>query len=55
MPKQSTRHKYKTRRERNRETNRIVRILLIGGGVFLLLMLIRNGRDIYNYLRTSVF
>ena len=55
MPKQSTRHKYRTRREKNKETKRIARILLIGAAVFVLLMLLRNGRDIYNYLRTSVF
>ncbi|WP_157500901.1 hypothetical protein [Lewinella sp. 4G2] len=52
MPKQSTRHKYKSRREKDAERFRIGRILGYGLLIFAILMLIRNWEDYYNYLRT---
>ncbi|OAV43562.1 hypothetical protein A3850_003210 [Lewinella sp. 4G2] len=52
VPKQSTRHKYKSRREKDAERFRIGRILGYGLLIFAILMLIRNWEDYYNYLRT---
>ena len=51
MAKQSTRHKYRTRREKNKETSRIAKILLWGGVALVVLLLVRNWREVYNYLR----
>ncbi|NJC27576.1 hypothetical protein [Neolewinella antarctica] len=51
MPKQSTRHKYQTRREKSAERSRVIRILLIGALVFAVLILFRNWDKIYRYFK----
>jgi len=51
MPKQSTRHKYKSRRERNVETAQKARTLLIFGVILGGLLLIYYWRDIWNYFK----
>ena len=52
MAKQSTRHTYKSRREKNEETSRVTKILLYGGIVLAVLMVLYKWDDIYFYLRT---
>lgn len=51
-PRQSTRHKYRTRREKNAATARTVRLVLLGVALVVIVLLVANWRDIYNYLRT---
>lgn len=52
MPKQSTRHKYRSRRERRSVFGRYLRI----GGLLLLLVVlvavIADWRDLWNYYKT---
>ncbi|WP_168797637.1 hypothetical protein [Neolewinella litorea] len=55
MGKQSTRHRYRTRREKNQAVARIARILLIGGVVFFLLLLIKNWREWWAYYKTYFY
>ncbi|MEM9526512.1 MAG: hypothetical protein AAGA31_07875 [Bacteroidota bacterium] len=51
MPKQSTRHKYKTRRERNAETAKKAKIILLFVVIIGVLLLIRNWREWYAYFK----
>ena len=52
MPRQSTRHQYKSRREKNAVTARYARLIALGVGLFLLGMLLYNSRDLYYYYVT---
>ncbi|MTB52048.1 hypothetical protein [Lewinella sp. W8] len=55
MPRQSTRHKYKSRRERNAETAKKAKLLLLFGGILALLLLIKNWREYYAWLKTYFY
>ena len=55
MAKQSTRHRYKSRREKNAETARVTKLLLLFGGIFLLLILLKNWRSYWAYLETFFY
>ncbi|MEO0733592.1 MAG: hypothetical protein AAFZ52_12205 [Bacteroidota bacterium] len=52
MPNQSTRHKYKSRRERNAETAKKAKILLLFGVILAILLLIYYWPDLWAYYRT---
>ena len=52
MPRQSTRHNYRSRREKNALTARYARLVGLGVLIFLLGMLLYNGRDLYHYYVT---
>lgn len=52
MPKQSTRHRYRSRRERNAQSARYARLIGLGVLLVLLFLLINNWSDLYNYYRT---
>lgn len=45
MPKQSTRHSYKTRRERNAVVARKTKIILLFAGILLILLFLRSWRE----------
>lgn len=55
MPKQSTRHSYKSRRERNAETGKKARIILIFAVILGVLMLLRNWREHYAWIKTYFY
>ena len=52
MGKQSTRHRYRSRGEKNREVVRVVRIVSWGLLVLFVLLLLKNGREWWVYYRT---
>ncbi|MEL7162773.1 MAG: hypothetical protein AAFN92_18590, partial [Bacteroidota bacterium] len=52
MPKQSTRHKYKSRRERNAETKQKAKTLLLFGAILGILLIIYYWDDWWAYYRT---
>ena len=52
MPKQSTRHRYRTRREKNARAARTARLLFWFGLAFLLLLLVKNWREYWAWLKT---
>ncbi|MBC6996297.1 hypothetical protein QWY85_19780 [Neolewinella lacunae] len=52
MPRQSTRHKYKSRRERNAEVSKKAKTILLFALILFVLLLLRNWRDHYAYLKT---
>ena len=52
MARQSTRHKYKTRREKNAGVARTTRILLLAAALLTLLLLLKNWREYYDHWRT---
>ena len=52
MPKQSTRHSYKSRREKNTETSRVVTILLWGAVALAVMMALYRWDDIAFYFKT---
>jgi len=52
MPKQSTRHKYKSRRERNVIAGRRFKQFLFFAILFAVLLLLRGWRDLYEYYQT---
>ena len=45
MPKQSTRHSYKTRRERNAVVAKKTKIILLFAGILIVLLFIRSWRE----------
>lgn len=51
MPKQSTRHTYRTRRERNANVAKKTRIILIFVAILAALLLIRSWEDISLWLK----
>jgi hypothetical protein len=55
VPRQSTRHKYKSRRERNAETAKKAKLLLLFGGILAVLLLIKNWREYYAWLKTYFY
>ena len=55
MGRQSTRHRYRTRQEKNRSAGRVARILGIGLLVFLALMVIKNWREWWAYYKTYFY
>jgi hypothetical protein len=55
MGKQSTRHRYRTRKEKNREVARTARIIGIGLLVLLLFLAIRNWDDWWAYYKTYFY
>ena len=46
MPKQSTRHTYRTRRERNANVAKKTRIILLFAAILAVLLIIRGWEDI---------
>jgi hypothetical protein len=52
MPKQSTRHKYKSRRERNAEVAKKTKIILLFAAIIGVLLIIRSWREYYAYFKT---
>lgn len=52
MPKQSTRHKYKSRRERNDIAGRRAKQIVFFGILLGLILLLRNWREHWAYLET---
>jgi len=52
MPKQSTRHSYKSRRERNDIAGRRFKQILLFVVIIGVLLLLRNWREYYNYFST---
>lgn len=52
MPKQSTRHSYKSRRERNDTAGRRAKQVLLFAVLLGLILLLRNWRDHWAYLET---
>ncbi len=52
MGKQSTRHRYKTRGQKNRDTARAVRFVLLGLAVVGIALLVRYVRAWWPYYRT---
>ncbi len=55
MAKQSTRHRYRSRREKNERTARTARLLLIFGSIFILLILLKNWRPYWAWLKTFFY
>ena len=55
MGKQSTRHKYKTRSEKNREAARAGKLIALGVLVFLLFVIIKNWRGWWAYYKTYFY
>ncbi len=55
MPKQSTRHSYKSRRERNSETGKKARLILIFAVIIFVLMILRNWREHYAWIKTYFY
>lgn len=55
MGKQSTRHRYKSRGDKNRETTRVVRIVGWGLLVFFIILLVMNGQEWWRYYRTYFY
>ena len=55
MGKQSTRHKYKTRGEKNREAARAGKLIAEGIAIFLLIVVIKNWRDWWAYYKTYFY
>lgn len=51
MPKQSTRHTYRTRRERNANVAKKTRIILIFAAILAVLLLIRSWEDIWLWVK----
>lgn len=51
MPKQSTRHTYRTRRERNATVAKKVRIILLFVGILSVLLIIRSWDEIALWLK----
>lgn len=51
MPKQSTRHSYKTRRERNAITAKKTKIILLFVAILSVLLIIRGWEDISLWLK----
>lgn len=51
MPKQSTRHKYRTRRERNATVARKTKIVLLFAALLAVLLLIRGREDIWLWVK----
>ena len=51
MPKQSTRHTYRTRRERNAIVAKRTKIILIFAAILAVLLLIRGWEDIALWLK----
>ena len=49
MGRQSTRHRYRSRGEKNREVARTTRLLLIGAALFVLFLLVRNWKKWWAY------
>jgi len=52
MPKQSTRHSYKSRRERNAVAGRRARQIGIFVAILIVLLIIRKWDDLYAYYST---
>lgn len=52
MPKQSTRHSYKSRRERNDIASRRFKQILLFAVLIGIMLLLRNWREYYNYFIT---
>ncbi|MGB3799965.1 MAG: hypothetical protein WA952_09120 [Lewinella sp.] len=55
MGRQSTRHRYRTRREKNQSVGRFVRIVGIGLLVFAIMMIIKNWDDWWAYYKTYFY
>ena len=55
MGRQSTRHRYRTRREKNQSFGRAARIVGIGLLVFFILLLIKNWREWWAYYKTYFY
>ena len=55
MGRQSTRHRYRTRREKNLAAGRVARIVGIGLLMFLILLLIKNCREWWAYYKTYFY
>lgn len=52
MAKQSTRHSYKSRRERNAIAGRRAKQILFFGTLLIILLILRNWREHWAYLET---
>ena len=52
MPKQSTRHSYKSRRERNAIVSRRARQIALFVAILIVLLIIRKWDDMYAYYST---
>ncbi|MCX8211549.1 MAG: hypothetical protein ACJATN_001770 [Neolewinella sp.] len=52
MPKQSTRHSYRSRRERNDIAGRRFKQILLFAVLIGIMLLLRNWREYYNYFIT---
>ena len=55
MGKQSTRHRYRSRGDKNREVGRTVRIILVGAVIFFLILLLMNWREWWAYYKTYLY
>jgi hypothetical protein len=52
MPKQSTRHSYKSRRERNDNVSRRAKQIVLFVMLLVLILILRNWRDHWAYFET---
>ena len=55
MGRQSTRHRYKTRREKNARAARNAKFIFGGLAVLLVLLLLRNWREYWAYWKTYFY
>lgn len=55
MGRQSTKHRYKSRGDKNREVWRLVRFVVAGLLLLLLFLAIKHGEDWWRYYRTYFY